>query len=308
MKVTLDLDALLQAGKITPEEHQRFSQFSSATTHSQAFNLLIAFGVAAVSGAIMALVPKAETSILLGLLSLFGGLWTLRSQDRQWNTLAQFCLVLGALLTGSGILVIGAGSLASMLVVTGLYTLSALLARNGMLSSLAALMLLGCLSAKTGTTSLDTWLQSQELALTIGVFSLLAIGLYKLSRRLSIDYEELFLSPARTSVALVNLHFWVGSLWASPDQSPLLTPPLFAGLWALALAATGLWAWSRNRRWVVNIVASFACLHFYSQWFLHLEAQPMSLLLAGLLALGLAYGLKLLNDLMLRKQAAAPAL
>ena len=70
---------------------------------------------------------------------------------------------------------------------------------------------------------------------------------------------------------------------------------LFAVVWALALAITGAWAWSQNRRWVVNTVAVFGAIHFYTQWFERLGASPGSVLTAGLLALVFAIGLRALN-------------
>lgn len=90
MKVTLDLDALLKTGKITPEEHQRFSHFASENTGSAAINYLIGFGVITVSSATLALIPTAFTSIVLGLVILLSGWLLLRSQKaQQWQILAQ---------------------------------------------------------------------------------------------------------------------------------------------------------------------------------------------------------------------------
>ncbi len=55
--------------------------------------------------------------------------------------------------------------------------------------------------------------------------------------------------------------------------------------WAVALLATGTWAVKANRRWVVNVVAVFAAIHFYTQWFERLGADPLSVVAGGLLML-----------------------
>lgn len=55
------------------------------------------------------------------------------------------------------------------------------------------------------------------------------------------------------------------------------------------------WAWSQNRRWVVNVVAVFGAIHFYTQWFERLGASAGSVLMAGMLALAFAIGLRTLN-------------
>jgi hypothetical protein len=46
---------------------------------------------------------------------------------------------------------------------------------------------------------------------------------------------------------------------------------------------------------LVNVAAVFAAIHFYTQWFERLDASALSVLIAGLLALGFAVGLRALN-------------
>ena len=66
-------------------------------------------------------------------------------------------------------------------------------------------------------------------------------------------------------------------------------------LWALALIAVGIWGVRENRRWVVNLAAIFGAIHFYTQWFERFGAAPLTILLAGILALGFAIGLWYFN-------------
>ena len=70
---------------------------------------------------------------------------------------------------------------------------------------------------------------------------------------------------------------------------------LFSIGWAIALIAVSIWAWKANRRWVINIAAVFGGIHFYTQWFEHLGADPITVLISGLLALGFALGLRAMN-------------
>jgi hypothetical protein len=53
---------------------------------------------------------------------------------------------------------------------------------------------------------------------------------------------------------------------------------------------------------VVNVVAVFAAIHFYTQWFERLGLEPMSVLGGGLIMLAIAIGLWMFN-----KRFAAPA-
>jgi hypothetical protein len=159
-------------------------------------------------------------------------------------------------------------------------------------------MLSASLGASTGYFHASYFLVIREPTLTITIFSLLAIGAYQLSKKLSQDYERIALASARTSVFLVNFGFWVGSLWGehSDTRAIVISSTVFAVLWAVALLATAIWSWKQNRRWVLNTVATFGGIHFYTQWFENLGATPGTVLIAGLLALGFAAGLRSMNS------------
>ena len=121
-----------------------------------------------------------------------------------------------------------------------------------------------------------------------------------MSKTLPADYERIAIASSRTGVFLVNFGFWVGSLWGDRTASGavIISDTLFSLIWAIALIAAAIWAWQANRRWVLNIVAVFGGIHFYTQWFENLGASPGTVLVAGLLALGLAVGLKSINTKM----------
>ncbi len=74
-----------------------------------------------------------------------------------------------------------------------------------------------------------------------------------------------------------------------------LPPWLFSVGWALALLITGIWATHAGRRWVVNVVAVFGAIHFYTQWFDKLGPSPAAFLLGGLLMLAFGLGLWTFN-------------
>jgi len=218
----------------------------------------------------------------------------------QWNVLANICILIGALMTGGGILTEADGSLVSILSVTVIFAVAGVFARSTLLAVLATLMLSASIGARTGYFHASYFLFIQEPTATVILFSVLAIGLYQLSKKLSTEYERVAIASARTGVFLVNFGFWVGSLWGerSDTQEVIISAAVFAILWALALLATAIWSWKRNRRWVLNVVAIFAGIHFYTQWFEYLGASPGTVLIAGLLALGFAVGLRSVNTKM----------
>jgi hypothetical protein len=304
MKITLDIDKLLAEQSISRDEYDRLKALAARSTSSLAFNILIGFGVIAVSGAALALVPAAGSAVVIGLGVLVLGLLILRRNPRQWAVLANICILVGALMAGGGIVALGEGGLPSILAVTALFAAAGIFAGSSLLAVLATLMLSTGIGARTGYFHASYFLVIREPALTVVVFSLLAAGLYYLSRTLTPAYERLAVAASRTSLFLVNLGFWVGSLWGDRfgDGQTMIPDAVFSLLWAGALVATGIWAWQRNRRWVLNTVAVFGGIHFYTQWFETLGASPGTVLIAGLLALAFAAALRSVNG-MLKAQA-----
>ena len=213
MKITLDLDQLLSEGKITQIEYEKFSGLAARSTGSLAFNILVGFGVIAVGGAALALVPTPTTAILIGLCVLVAGLFLLRSDLEQWRVLANICILVGALMTGGGIVTEAKGSLVSILSVTVIFAVAGIFARSALLAVLATLMLSASIGARTGYFHASYFLVIQEPTITVLLFSVLAVGLYQLSKKLPAEHEKIAIASARTGVFLVNFGFWVGSLW-----------------------------------------------------------------------------------------------
>ncbi len=46
-----------------------------------------------------------------------------------------------------------------------------------------------------------------------------------------------------------------------------------------------------NRRGAVNMAATFAGIHFYTQWFERLKASPEAVMIAGVIAVAIAFAL-----------------
>lgn len=297
MKVTIDLDELLEEGKIGQAEYDKFSEFSARGTASLAFNILVGFGVIAVSGSALALLPTTTTAIVLGLLICGAGIAALYLRYERWMVLSNISVVVGALLFGGGIVWAGEGSINSLLLVAAAFAAAGIFARSSLLTVLAVLALSACLGARTGFSDATYFLGIEEPTLTIALFTIFSIAAYQLSKRLAADFQGIAIAASRTGVFLVNFGFWIGSLWGERKEGGeiLIADWVFAILWAIALIATGVLGWKRDRRWVVNVVAVFGAIHFYTQWFERLGASAETVLIAGLLALGFAVGLRALN-------------
>ena len=313
MKITLDLSKLIEEGKLTLEEAERLKALAARDTGSLAINVLVGFGVVAVGAGAVALIPSPVTALALGLGVFAIGLVLTFNRDERWSLLTQICLVVGALMFCGGVLALGDGALGAMLIVTAALAGAAIVARSSLLMAGAVLALGACLGAKAGYWHATYALAIYEPALTILLFSALALATYFVSKRLPAEYERLALVAARTSVFMVNFGFWIGSLWgdnlrlirsiihndpriltgvAGPD---IISPFMFSVGWAIALLAAALWGMRANRRWVVNVAAVFGAIHLYTQWFDALGPGPVAFIVGGLLMLAFAYGLWALN-------------
>jgi len=314
MKVVLDLSRLLRDGEISQEEFDRLSRLAAHDTGSLAINILIGLGVVAVSGGLATLLMNGIAVAAIGMAVLAGGLAFTYAGTKQWQVLATICLLVGALMLAGGIVVLGEGRLAALLIATAVLAASGIAGRSGLLAGLAVLALAGCLGAGTGYWHATYSLTITEPALTIVLFSALAMAAYRASQRAGV-YEPLALMAARVSLFLVNFGFWIGSLWGDPlllarmltggdpailtgysGRAAVVPPMVFIIGWAVALIAVAAWAVKANRRWVVNLAAVFGVIHFYTQWFERLGATPASVLGGGVLVLAFAVAAWKLNS------------
>jgi len=75
MTIVIDVDKLLEEGRITTEEYERLNALAVQETASLGFNILICFGVIATAGGALGLFPSGPTAILLGLLLSAAGVF-----------------------------------------------------------------------------------------------------------------------------------------------------------------------------------------------------------------------------------------
>ncbi|MBN8941446.1 MAG: hypothetical protein J0H01_18210 [Rhizobiales bacterium] len=301
MKVTLDLAKLLEDGRITQAEFDRLKGFAAEGAGSAGINILIGFGVVAVALGAIGLVPEPAAAIVIGAVLAVTGLGFILAGRSAWTILANICLLNGALLATGGIVVMTKGSAATLLVVTAVLAGAGIAARSGLLIALAVLALSATVGARTGYLHASYFLGIERPLITVVLFSGLAIATYQASKRLAADHARLAVIAARTALLLVNFGFWVGSLWGDRmrwlpgdlggNGSLALPDWAFTIGWAVALIGAGAWAARAGRSWVLNLAAVFGAIHFYTQWFERLGPSPLSILVAGVLTLGLAVGL-----------------
>lgn len=302
--IRLDLAALLAARQVTPEEAARLTALALPDQRgSLAINLLLIFGAIAVAAAAIALVPNAPTGLLLALGALAGAEALRRLLRGESFALLAAALALMGTLGLAGWVAWEFREMPATrpaLLITALLTAGALWYRSAFLAALAVVALGAVFGSGTGYWHASYALFVEQPTLTIAVFGLLAAGLYRLRRHVPESGAPLATVAARTALILVHLAFWVGSLWGDwlggaqwPYEDAArpglhLAPWVFAAAWAAASLALIL-ATRRGGFLSVSAIV-FLAIHGYTQYFETFGAEPFSLLIAGLVLVGLAIG------------------
>lgn len=286
MKITIDTQQLQQTGLIDAATAQMLEQHAIRTTGSTAINLLIAFGVAVLAAGMLAMFPSPAFAAFFGGGFMALGLLVKRQYGEQWEKLGSIWCILGALLFAGGIGTIIDQPFASSLLAALVFAAMAVAAKSKFLAALVPLALAAMLGGSTGYWHACYSIGVSEPVLTIAFFTLFGCAAWQLAKEAGI-YEDLVIIFARICAILVNFGFWVGSLWGDTmgdtwqAEWAQVDAMVFIVAWALALVAAGVWAAKNGRRFLVNTVAVFGSIHFYTQWFEHLGGSPFTVMVAG---------------------------
>jgi len=307
--IRLDLDSLTENGQISPQEAVRLKAFALPDQKRGLFvNLLLIFGALSVAAGTIALVPNAATGLVLALLAL-GGAEALRRLDVDASL-----KVLGASLTLMGTVGLAgwigwefrdsAASFYPTLAIAGVFAAAAIWFRSSFLAAPAVLALGATLGSGTGYWHASYAIFVEEPTLTILLFSAVAAGLFALRGQIATAYEGVTTIAARTAVFLINFAFWVGSLWGDRIGEHWLAPrawgdrnewreaatvipeTVFTLGWAAFLIAMIV---KTRRGGFVSVTSTvFLAIHGYTQYFEMLGANAASLVVGGIVLVGLA--------------------
>ena len=314
MKIILNIKELLEEGKINQAEYDKLFSLSKNQTGSLALNLLIGFGIIMVCIGVITLTHSAFTALIMGLLTFLIGLLIQFKGTKEWSVLSSCCLISGVLIFTAGInlwalwvydsdflgLANPLDRLYAQILTTVILMVASAFLMSNILATLSILSIAQLIGAGTSyfTGSYTIWVSSPVV--TIFTFSVLAFLLYYLSRSILSRYENILITGSRTSVLVANIGFWVGSLWGGGEEIEV-SPELISIAWALALIGFAVWGWRANRRWVVTVSSIFGAIHFYTQWFTILDMEAASVVVGGVIAIGIGIGIKRLDSTMKAK-------
>lgn len=104
MKIVLDLTQLVAEGRLTEAQSQELQALARPATGLLAINILMAFGVFAIAGGVMLLLPTVATAIALGVVLAGAGVAIALGVGPQWSLLGTAVTIEGALITSAGII------------------------------------------------------------------------------------------------------------------------------------------------------------------------------------------------------------
>lgn len=316
MKILIDVDTLEEEGTLTPAMAAMLRKHAVQDTGSTAINLLLAFGAIVLAAGAGAMMPTAGMALVIGLAFVGGGWLVQKNYREQWGKLGNIWMIVGGLFTAGAV-----GTLVGVtvqgdtvierpflgcLAATAVLIAVAFLAESRLLIALVPLAILGAIGGSTGYWHASYEICIREPLLTITLFTGLGLIGWTLAKQWRGARQAMALTFTRMCVILVNMGFWIGSLWGdtpggvwrdpqgshwwSYNYVPQISATTFIVGWAAALLAAGIWGAKNGQRFLVNAVAVFGAIHFYTQWFEHLGTEPFSVMIAGAatIAIGLA--------------------
>ncbi len=306
MHILIDVDRLEKDGVLTAKLAETLRTHAKKDTGGTAINALLAFGAIAVAGGMMALIPHAGFCALLALGFVGLGWLISRRHAAQWGKLGSIWMVVGGLILSVSVGMLINHPFAAPLVSAVILAGVAVPAESRLLIALTPLAIMAAIGGSTGYWHATYMICVEEPTLSILLFSALAYGAWQLARRSEGVRQLLSLTFARMCVILVNMGFWIGSLWGDTPgrvfrdaesalndygrNVPQVDEVVFIIGWAVALLLAGAWGARRGRRFMVNTVAVFFAIHFYTQWFEHIGLYPFSVIVAGVATIAFALG------------------
>lgn len=323
MKILIDIDELEQSGAVTSQLATMLRTHAIRDTGSTAINMLLAFGAIVIAAGLLALaaeippskfpaflgatgIPSLKLAAFLGAGFILLGWLANQRYAAQWGKLASIWMITGALVLSCAVGVITRKPLISPLIIVAILAFVSVIAESKLLIALVPLALVGAIGGSAGYWHACYAIWIQEPTLIIVLFSGLAYGAWEWAKSQTGLYQSLAVVFARMCIILVNFAFWVGSLrgdtpgsmWNESNSmnyfghaNQNIAEVVFIVGWAVALVFAAAWGAKHGRRFMVNTVAVFGAIHFYTQCFENFEVDAVLVILLGVVTVAFGLGL-----------------
>ncbi len=308
-RITLDIGELLREGKIDEAEAERLKALAITSDRGSIIaNLLCIFGALALSAGVVALKPDPSTGLFLALAAL-GVAGTVRVLAYDgWRILGDGMAICGiAGISGWLGLEYGdwLGGYSYNAIVLVFVVLGTFAFKQPFISAFIPLSIGALIGSGTAYWHASYGIFVREPSISIVVFTTLTTLLYYLLKRIEAtrwaDWRTIVLIPARVSFFMINFAFWVGTFWGDHPgehfvskglgsyqlqqewkQTAFFVPDwIFVIVWAAALAFAIWFGLREHNRFIANTSIVFLAIHFYTQLYEYLGAEPILLVVAG---------------------------
>jgi iron complex transport system permease protein len=287
-KVTVDLDALVLRGIVSKMQAEQIAREALKGTIGVASLIVICVFAAGFIAAAWMLDPEMQWLPVWSTALLVAGVFAVYAAPREFRVAAHAATTIGAAaLSVKIVLSQGVGhsvlppvwflhdpflQVAALLFAAGAITMN--------LGLIGAAVLATTPSLNVGTFYDHAMyaLVVKRPATTIFVYGAVAIAAAIISRVPHRQVTRTSLVVFGTALFMVNLAFWVGSLWG--DREHNLTPQALALGWAALSGIAMIWAFIQNKRSVVILSGVFLAINMYTQWFERFLMNPRELLFA----------------------------
>ena len=315
-KITLDLNALVSAGKLNASEADRLKGFAepsrAVSTVVQVLYILGALGLAA---GVLAMKPDPSTGLVLALAALGFAAWVQTKNNESLSVLGIAMAITGTFGL-AGWLALQFGEVWPAIAVNGAMTLivlaGAIWFRSLFMIAFVPLGLASMLGSGTAYWHASYALFVSEPFITTIVFGGISLATFAYAKTSDDIRARQALIAGRVSWLMMNFALWVGSLWG--DNVGQNIRAMWQGkeaMWddgadaALSVFHIPDWviviAWAaisiatilvlKRNRFAVNAAITFLAINAYTQFFERFADSAFALLTGGITLLAFSFGL-----------------
>ena len=311
-KITIHLKHLLEEKIITEDEAQRLIRLSENKSGGSVFrNLMVIFGTLSIVAGFLGLAPNPNIAAFLAMVVLGGGYYLYYNTDESWKFVAQSFGFLGTigitawLVTTTKLVDFFDPNYSDIIVmwviISSVLLLVAFTMHNKFLAGLFPIALAQLVGASTFYAHASYYLSIRQPSIAIIVFSVIAVMAYVGASKLRGIYDDLCTIIARVSLFIINMAFWIGSLFGDEIGKNRWNRDIahdfidigenyFTIGWLALLLVAIWWGAQRGLGYVVNLSIVFLGIHFYTQYFETVGASPLGLLIGGILIFATSIG------------------
>ncbi|MEK7627971.1 MAG: hypothetical protein AAB421_00955 [Patescibacteria group bacterium] len=290
-RVTVDIDSLVAEGVVDKATAEKIAARSGTSTTLFAIQFFIGVCIAGLAAASALLDPEFRL-IPLGAFALFAaGLFATHYAGKEWFVATHTSVIIGTIGLCAWVLKMNPAT-ESFVPIALLLLVAGVMSKNSLLVGLAVVATTPLLNLSGMYHHAMYGLIVQKPLMTIATYTLIGVGAIVLARKLEGAYARMSGFAAGTSFFIVNLGFWVGSLWGDSlggnRYDSVITPTQFALAWAALsglLMVAGLFL---NKRAAVNLGGVFLSINLFTQWHEWFAREPSALLLGSVIGIAVA--------------------